>query len=156
MTQKTFVIQNEKVIEQLVMFLQTWPSGDGPWECVVRPHKKDRSLLQNSLYWMWVTVIGNEIGMTKEEVHEDLKRRMLVPIYERDDLLYCEMIQSLRKLYTQGFKEDAQKLHAHIVRLTSTTNATVKQFAEYLTEIERDMAGKGIYLPHPEDQYFDS
>ncbi len=127
-----------------------------PFEVIVRPYKVNRSLLQNSLYWTWATVIANEFGMTKEDTHEDLKKRLLVPIYERDDFQYREMIHSLRKLYQQGFKQESTQLHDQVVRLTSTTNASVKQFAEYLIEIERDMAGKGIVLPHPEDRYYES
>ena len=152
MKQRTFIVRDDEVIRTLVAFLETWPK-DPPFEVIVRPHKINRSLLQNSLYWKWATVIANEFGMTKEEIHEDLKRRLLVPIYERDDVQYAEMIHSLRKLYQQGFKQESQKLHAHVVRLTSTTNASVKQFAEYLTEIEKDMAGRGISLPHPGDLY---
>lgn len=153
MKRKTFVIRNESVIEQLVAFLRSFNDAEDPYEVIVRPHKKERSLLQNSLYWKWLTVIGNEYGVSKDDVHEDLKRRFLVSIYERDDLQYCEMIMTLRKMYTQGYKEDSKKLHDQVVRLTSTTNATVKQFAEYLTEIERDAASNDIALPHPEDLY---
>jgi hypothetical protein len=32
----------------------------------------------------------------------------------------------------------------------------VQQMAEYLTEIERDNMGNGIYLPRPEDRYRDA
>jgi hypothetical protein len=152
---KTFIIKDESIIEKLVYFLRNWKESE-PWEVIVRPYKADRSVSQNSLYWMWVTVVSNEIGLTKEEVHEDLKKRMLVPIYERDEPGYCEMVNSLRKLYTEGFREESKELHKQIVRLTSTTSATVKQFAEYLTEIERDMVGRGIFLPHPEDRYYEA
>jgi hypothetical protein len=155
MKQKTFILRDKTVLESLIIFLRS--QAETPLiEVVVKAHQKDRSLLQNSLYWRWVTVIANELGWTKEEVHHDLRNRILVPIYERDDEGFAEAINAIRKLYTQGFKRDAILIHSKIVRLTSTTSATVKQFAEYLTEIERDMIGKGIYLPHKEDQYYDA
>lgn len=150
MKQKTFVIRDEKVIENLVSFLQALPEKPVV-EVVIRDHKKDRTAAQNSLMWLWITVISNEFGLTKEEQHKELKRRLLVPIYERDDQEYAAMINTIRKLYTDGYKEESLLLHDQIVKLTSTTKADVEQFAEYLTEIERDMIGKGIYLPHRED-----
>ena len=156
MKQKTFVIQDDKVIEQLVMFLKTWPAGSEPWECVVRLHKKKREVIQNSLYWRWIGFAANELGMTKEDLHLDLKRRLLVPIYERDDPDFCEMLLSLRKLYAKGYRDDSKFIFKQMIGILSTTKATVKQFAEYLREFERDMAGKGIALPHKEDEYYDS
>lgn len=155
MKQKTFVIRDKNVLSRLVAFIEAQPKKP-LIEVVVKDHHKDRTLLQNSTLWLWITVIGHELGWTKEDVHFNLKKRMLVPIYERDDTGYACMINSIRKLHTDGFKEDSKLLAHQIVRLTSTTSATVKQFAEYLTEIERDMMGKGISLPHKEDQYFDA
>lgn len=153
MKQKTFTLRDENVFKTMIAFIEAQPKGI-LIEAVIREHKKDRSLRQNSLYWEWVTVISNELGMTKEDQHEDLKKRILVPIYERDDLGYAAMIQAIRRVYSQGLKDDANAMFEHIVRLTSTTNAKVKQFTEYLKEIERDMIGKGIALPHPEDRYY--
>jgi hypothetical protein len=155
MKQKTFILRDKTVLESLIIFLRS--QAETPLlEVVVKEHQKDRSLLQNSLYWRWVTVIANELGLTKEDCHDDLKKRILCRIFERDDPGYNSMIRSIRKLYTKGFKQEAAVMHKQIVKLTSTTSATVKQFAEYLTEIERDMIGKGIYLPHKEDQYYDA
>lgn len=150
MKSRTFKIKTESDLKLVLDFLN---SQTGEVEILIREPSKDRSLLQNQLYWMWVTIIADELGHTKEEIHEDLKKRLLCPIFERDEPGYAEMINSVRKIYTQGFKQDAIKLHEHIVRLTSTTSATVSQFTEYLKEIERDMVGKGIILPHPEDRY---
>jgi hypothetical protein len=155
MKQKTFILRDEKVIAHLIAFINAQPK-EPVIEVVVREHKKKREVIQNSLYWRWITHACEELGMLKEDLHVDLKKRLLVPIYERDDEEYCDMILALRKLYTDGYKEDSQKLFDQVVKLTSTTSATVKQFAEYLREFERDMAGNGIVLPHKEDEYYDS
>jgi len=135
-----------------MLFLEAQPEKP-ILEVIVKEHKKDRSVAQNRLMWNWITIIANELGMTKEDVHEDFKKRLLVPIYERDDDGYAEMINAIRKIYSDGFKSEALKMHNHIVKLTSTTAATVKEFSEYLNEIEKDSIEKGIILPHPEDMY---
>lgn len=149
---KIFVIQSKEVIQRVSSFLEAQPATP-ILEVVVKLHQKDRSLSQNSLMWVWITIIADEWGWTKEEVHEDLKRRLLVRIYERDEPGYGAMIQSVRKVYRSGLKDDATAMHQQIVRMTSTTGATVKQFTEYLNDIEKDMAGKGFSLPHPDDKY---
>lgn len=155
MKHKTFILRDKTVLESLIIFLRS--QAEKPLlEVTVKEFQEDRSIKQNSLLWRWQTVIANELGWTKEDVHFDLKKRILCPIFERDEPGYAAMIHSIRKLHTQGFKQDADSMFKQIVKMTSTTSATVKQFAEYLTEIERDMIGKGIYLPHKEDQYYDA
>ena len=149
---KIYVIHSKNEINMVKAFLDA-QTKNPLLQVEIKEHKKNRSVAQNSLYWTWVTVISNEFGLLKEDVHYDLKKRILVYIYERDDEGYAAMIQAVRKVHTEGFKEDAQALADHIVKLTSTTNATTKQFTEYLQEIERDMQSKGIALPHPEDRY---
>ena len=153
MKTRTFIIRSDNEIKRLNTFLEAQPK-EPLLEVVVRGHKKDRSVSQNSLMWLWITIVSDELGWTKEEVHEDLKRRLLVPIYERDDTGFAAMIKAVRKVHTEGFKADAKAMSAQIIRMTSTTGATVKQFTEYLKEIERDMISKGISLPHPEDRYY--
>lgn len=153
MKRRTFTIRSKEVIENLTSFLESLPL-EPEIEVIVQEKKKDRSIEQNSLLWVWITIIADEMGLTKEDVHNDLKRRLLVPIFERDEPAFAEMMQSIRKVYTVGHKVEAQKMFDHIVRMTSTTGATVKQFTEYLKDIEKDMTGKGIVLPHPEDRYY--
>jgi hypothetical protein len=121
------------------------------YEIDIREHKKDRSVEQNALYWKWLTVIGNDLGETKEDLHERYKDKFLVHIYERDDPDYGAMVQTLRRIYKQGMKEQSISLHKQIVSLTSTSTATVKQMSEYMEAIEHDAASLAIRLPHPED-----
>ena len=155
MKKRTFVIRSEDIIARVNTFLTAQPKSP-LIEVVVRNYKKDRSLMQNALLWLWQTVISEELGWSKEEVHYDMKKRLLVPIYERDDLGYAGMIQAVRRVYAGGSRDDANAMFKQIVKLTSTTDANVKQFTEYLNDIERDMMSKGISLPHPEDRYYDA
>lgn len=120
-------------------------------EIIIREHKKDRSADQNALYWQWLTIIGNELGESKEDLHERYKSDYLVHIYERDDPEYGAMLQALRDVWRHGMKAEAAGLRKKIVMLTSTTGATTRQMSEYMTEIERHAAGLAIRLPHPED-----
>lgn len=115
----------------------------------IQEYKRNRSLEANALYWKWLTVIGNELGESKDELHEDYKNRWLVSIFERDNPEYAEMIQSLRNVYRQGMHKEALALRKRIVALTSTTDCNTAQMSEYMTQIERHAASLNIRLPHP-------
>lgn len=121
-------------------------------EVVIRPHKGKRSLDQNALLWQWLTIIGSELGYTKEEAHEEYKRRFLVPILIRDDTEYAAMWGAVESVKASGMEKEAAQLEGDIVRLTSTTRLNTRQFTEFLTDIDRHAAGLDIYLPRPEDQ----
>ena len=57
----------------------TMPSIDfsKQYMCVIKRYYKKRSVDQNSLYWMWITAISEEIGEERDIVHEALKRKFL-------------------------------------------------------------------------------
>ncbi len=110
-----------------------------------------RSAAQNRLLWMWYTdasktTVNEYSGWTKEDWHFEMKKRFLVPIFERDDEGYALMLVSLRKVYSQGLKAEAEALFKHIVKETSTTQASAQQFTEYLNEIHRFCGVNGIWL----------
>lgn len=46
-------------------------------DLIIRKHKKYRSIYQNRYYWMIITMIGNDIGNTKDEMHDILKFKFL-------------------------------------------------------------------------------
>lgn len=120
-------------------------------EITIKPHKADRSACQNRLYWLWMTEIDKQTGELKEEVHERYKEKTLVHIYERDNEGFAEMIESVRKVYHLGEKKLAKVMQREILKLTSTRDANVNQFHEYLNDIEIDCAHNNISLTHPED-----
>lgn len=152
---KVFVLRDDNIISRLTAYLLSIPK-EPLMEVVVREHQRDRSLLQNSLYWFWMTFIANEWGWMKLEVHEWCKRKFLVPIYERDDEGYTAMIRAIRKVHSEGLRQEAEYLADQVVKMTSTKDASVKQFAEYLTDICNYMAGIQLALPKPEDRYYDA
>lgn len=142
------IIASESHRNRAVAMVQSAPLG---FEVTVKERKKDRSTDQNALYWKWLTIIGMELGESKEEIHERMKSDYLVHIYERDDPEYSAMIHAIREVWRSGMKVEAAGLRKQIVKLTSTTTATVKQMTEYMTEVERFAASMAIRLPSPED-----
>ena len=152
---QTIIIKSEELKNRASHIINTLPL-DPVHEVIVREHHKDRSASQNALYWKWLTIIATELGTSKEDEHFRFKREILIHIYERDDYEFAEMLESVRNVHKSGMKEEAIVLSYQIVKLVSTTTATVKQFSEYLTDIERDSTDKDIRLPHPEDLYYNA
>lgn len=128
-----------------------------PFEVIITDAKKDRSASQNSLLWLWYTVIANELGETKESVHYSCKRKFLVPIFTRDDPDgFGMMVLAVRNVHNAGMKSDAKVMADQIVKLTSTTDCTLEQFTEMLNDIEKYYITLGIVLPHPDYRYHDA
>ncbi len=125
---------------------------DPAHEVIIREAKKDISAEQRGLYFKWMGIIGEEIGQTKDEMHYQCKDRHLVPIFCRDDIEYAEMWSSMIAVRAAGMVKEADMLMHGIIKETSITRASVKQMAEYMNEIERESAGLGIRLPHPDDR----
>jgi hypothetical protein len=140
------VVISEETRRRAIEIIKALPL-DPKHEVSIREKVKDRSADQNALYWKWLTVIGNELGESKEDVHERYKGRYLANIYERDNPDYAALIQTIREVWRHGMKTEALNLNREIIRLTSTTTATVKQMTEYLQSIEHDAASLAIKLP---------
>ena len=117
-----------------------------------------RKVCQNSLYWAFIndcekTDINEHAGNSADEWHYRFKKDYLVRIYERDNVEYGIMMQSLRSIYKRGLKSECEVMRDHVIRETSTTKATIKQFCEYLNSIERWCHSQGIYLRTDSDIY---
>ncbi len=117
----------------------------------IKAYQENRSISQNSLYWLWCTVIGNELGESKAEVHFRNKKQHLLPILERVDDDFAQTMESLREVYRQGMTAQAEFLFKRVVEMASTSQLKVPHFTEYLKDIEREYLNLNIYLPHPED-----
>ena len=120
------------------------PSGD---VVIIQEDKNTRSAAANSLYWAWLTDMEKSgHGNTKDDWHFDMKKLFLVRIYERDNIDYAAMIAAIRSVWKNGMRKEAEELHRHIVRETSTTDASVEQFSEYLCEISQYCSNHSIWL----------
>lgn len=110
-----------------------------------------RRVAQNRLMWAWLTDMQNTsveslAGNDKDWWHEDMKRRFLINILERDDHEFAEMLESLRVVYRSGMKDHADRFFKHVVSEASTTHLSVEQFSEYLKCIQRFCDDKCIFL----------
>ena len=101
------------------------------WTLELKRKTKHRSNNQNALYWKWMTIVGQEIGYSKDEMDLVFKDKFLAP-----------------KIVTVGDEEH---------KLYSTSGMDTKGMTGYLKLIDmfcaRDL---GIVLPHPEDQHYES
>ena len=152
---KTLLIERESDKKRLKIIIDALPLTP-VYQVEIRPFRVQRSVKQNKLYWLWITIIGNELGYTKEEMHRLCVERFLVPVFIRDKESYAAMVESVKGLRKIGYGHDADIIKTEIINLTSTTDCNTAQFAEYLTDIERDAAGLNIILPHPDDLYWEA
>jgi hypothetical protein len=96
---------------------------DAPMEVVIKPYKRSRSLEQNDLYWRWLSLMGDDLGYTKDEMHEEMMRQHLTPL--------------------------SINTPAGIVEVYSTKKLKVKEMSEYLNKINITAGQMGIALPLP-------
>lgn len=148
---KTFIIKNEHDAEQLQFCIHTCLQDEEltPVEVVVHAGACSRSVQQNRLMWLWNTEIANHMGLTKDEVHELLKRKFAKPIFTKNNLDYANMVEAVRNVYKQGMLLEGEHLAKEIIRLTSTSDFTTDEMAEYLKDIEHFAASEGIALSIP-------
>lgn len=102
--------------------------SDGEWEVKIKRWKDKRSTNQNNLYWKWVTIIGNELGYRKGEMHETL-------------LAEFAPMKTIPKL-------DGGQRTVPI----RTSEMKVDQMSEYMNAVEQLAAEMNIALPHPEEE----
>lgn len=92
--------------------------------------KSNRTISQNSLYWLWLTCIEHETGTGRDELHEFFKQKFLLP-------------------------DEINVFGITILRWTTTDKNTL-QFKNYLDKIQIFAnAELSIMLPNPEDQHWD-
>lgn len=102
----------------------------------LREIKPNRNLDQNGLYWLWLTCLQVEVGMTKDEFHILYRAKFL----KRDD---SYVLQFLKENVWNRVKELTDQFHyqkefAELIDLIakSTTELDEHQFSMYLTAIK--------------------
>ncbi len=83
----------------------------------------NRTLAQNRLYWLWLNIIGDELGYSADELHDSYKAMFLT---------------------------DRSK---KIPLVRSTTVLDTKQFTTYMELIRKQAVHLGITLPTDLDDY---
>lgn len=94
-------------------------------EVAVKPFKDSRSKSQNRLYWMWIPYLADYCGYTNNQMHRVLKVKFI----------------GTNKEIIDGVE---------IVEPKSSRKLKVKEFTNYLREIEALAIDYGITLPHPD------
>ncbi|WP_296280524.1 hypothetical protein [uncultured Acinetobacter sp.] len=120
---------------------------------VVRIDQKQETLssAQRRLYWLWMTEYGKQRGLDKEEASAFFKYKYLSIIFNRDNVgEYPEtfkVIRDLRESRNPGY----EPLRQFVSNRMSITEATTKQMAEFLTDIEMWCLKDGVKLTCPDD-----
>lgn len=123
-----------------------------PLVVTVEEEKTDRSTAQNRLYWAWihdasVTKTNEHAGNTKDWWHNFFKEHSLLNIYIRDDVAgTAETMAALYDVKVNCGVDTFNNMKKFVVENISTTDANVKQFAEYLQDVERFCNSVGIKL----------
>lgn len=100
--------------------------------------KDKRSLNQNALYWAWMTILGKDIGHTKEEMHLVFRKQFLsdkMPPLVKDEFM--------------------QYLKGENVDLNSTRKLNTKEMHEYMENVDNQAKELGIRLPVPDDKFYE-
>lgn len=124
---KKFILINEEARANVLHIINN-TILDGNTTIEVKKTTSLRSLAQNNLYRMWVTIIAEEVGHTHNEIHELLSEKYL-PV-EATEVL--GQVVEVRK---------------------STTQLLVGEFSTFLSHVESFAAYYDIKLPQPADQY---
>ncbi|MFU8927543.1 recombination protein NinB [Acinetobacter puyangensis] len=112
--------------------------------------EEERSLAQNRLYWKWLQQWSKHQGTDKDSEHLFFKRQFLISIFNRDDPEFAEMCAAIKALKENEIAE-YQAIADQVIKLTSTTKASVKQMTEYLELIDAFCLKHGVKLVTPED-----
>ena len=138
--------QDETIVAALVYFVRHL-NQERKWKVVISENKPDRSAAQNRLYWVYVTIISASLGYSKDEMHEVFKLRILAPILLRDD-------EDFRAVWGAVEQPADDSIMKAFIKLLSTRDLSLSQFAEYLQDIELFAIGMSIILPSRDDDWY--
>jgi hypothetical protein len=124
------ILTDKNITASVIGYLNQQPA-DGTIQVEIKPYKKDRSLAQNRLLHKWITIIANDLGYTVKEMKNTFK---------------VEFLGTDR--YMVGTRVIIEPIH--------TSSLKVKEFTEFLRQIEQFAAENGIRLPFPDDQYYEA
>jgi len=155
MQKAVFPIQSHADITKAINYMHTnytQAINEGkPLRVVIDRKQDDRSTAQNRLMWMWLGQIEKKTGQDKDSLHYEFKKRFLIYIYRRDDQDFAEMCDSIAKV-KQSEPDEYETIGKQVIRLCSTTKATVKQMTEYLNYVHDFAVVKlGVHLTVPDD-----
>ena len=118
----TITVENKsKVVQRILEFLMAL-NCEKPKIVVIDERKESRRSCQNRLYWKWVSIIGDDIGYERKDMH---------------DVLVYDILGMITKT-----------IHGKEVKsLASTHDLKVGEFSDYMERVNRFAANLGINLP---------
>ena len=128
------VKKGELLYENPMAYHKLLVSISGLIEVVFRKVSNPRTNQQNKLYWKWMTILGEEIGYTKEEMHFIFKKQFLAD--KMSTLQKDEFME-----YLQGLSKD----------LATTKKLSIGGMVEYMNKVFDQARELGYRLPLPDD-----
>lgn len=126
-----FTVHNSDTRSAVTAYLSKLPDGK-TYDVTITPHRRNRTIPQNRLYWLHIACLSDETGSDRDEVHNELKR------------LYLPS-ESVTGLYGET-----------IVRPVSTSKLDTAQFSAYIEKVvDFSSSTLGIVLPMPGDLAFE-
>ena len=98
-------------------------------EIIIRRKKKHRSVQQNRYYWLVASIISDQTGFTKDEIHSIFKSRFL---------------------RTEKVNECSGAIYEFV---RSTAELTTVEYEEYLDQVRQFASQEfGLVIPMPNEQ----
>jgi dTDP-4-amino-4,6-dideoxygalactose transaminase len=98
---------------------------DGKYTIEVKKWQNNRTNNQNNYYWMYLTIISDETGEDRNDLHELFKRKFLPPVYKQIFGKEYKFPSSTTKLNKQDFSE-------YIMKIEILTGIPAPNTQEYL------------------------
>lgn len=122
-------ITNDLDRNMVIAYIQRLELGKKLYTVEVLQKNANRTISQNSLYWLWLTCIEEETGTDRDELHDYFKHKFILP-------------------------SEVSVFGEKIMRWTTTDKDTL-QFKIYLDKIQVFASTElSITLPNPEDKYW--
>jgi len=123
-----FILKNETIRQNAALFVKGLEANG--YYCVeIKEYKPNRSLAQNRLLWSWYNVIKKETGNDPEDLHEEMKVRIL------------------------GV-EEKERAGVKLIVPKGSRWLSTKEFTMFLEAVEMLANQLGIILPYPTDYDF--
>ena len=122
----------------------------------IEKQKSSRSLQQNSLYWVYIDILSQELGHSKDEMHELVKykflklKRFISVVNGKSVILALE--DGIYVDVSTGEIHDIEKVEPYD-KIGSTATLTKSEFIDFVDNLitwAKDFLG--ITLPSPEEQ----
>jgi len=124
------ILSNEADRAKFIEYFNALEFGKKRFVVEVKLYRKQRTLSQNKLYWMWLSCIEADTGTDRDSLHEFFSKKFL------------------------PWKSVAC-FDDEVLKATSTTVLNTREFSEYMDKIKEFALKWAIYLPNPGDQGYD-